>query len=158
MTTTNAPIGPRPKRGRPKKGALFVPSKEQHSLVQALAAVGLEQPAIAKYIGVGVSTLKRHFKTDLRDGYDRIHAAVAGKLVQKALGGNTACIFFLLTRRFHWREVQAHAILGKNGEPISFDQLDDKSIDQLLQSFRTALGDPEARVDTASPKAEDEDC
>ena len=127
-----------PKRGRPP----FIPTKEQRNYTRAMVACGMSQAEMATVFHINGQTLRKAFKAELKDGETVVMSAVKGKLVQKAMNGNNACMFFLLKTRGGWRETNNHQLLGKDGQPISFDSLSTESLDQVIFALRAALNAP----------------
>ena len=87
---------------RPK----FTPTVEQRKQVKALAAYGISQDEIAKYIDVAPKTLRKHFRRELELGIIDAKARIANKLYQIATtgNGNVAALIFLAKTRLGWRE------------------------------------------------------
>lgn len=135
---------PAKKKGRPP----FLATKEQRIVVTAMVAGGTEQKWVAEYLHINISTLKRHFKSELRNGVGVVGARLNATAIQKALSGDKTLLIFALKTRFGWSETNRHQFVGKDGNPISFDSLDDNSIDQLMSALRASLHADEARGDS----------
>jgi hypothetical protein len=114
-----------------------------------MVACGMSQAEMATVFHINAGTLRRAFKAELRDGETVVMSAVKGKLVQKAMNGDNACMFFLLKTRGGWRETNNHQLLGKDGQPISFDSLSPESLDQVIFALRAALNAPAGGGDEA---------
>lgn len=101
--------------GRPS----FEPTDAQRELVSALAACGVRQEIIARRIGIDAKTLRKTCRRELREGKQDACAIVAESLFRMATGtGRNACtaaIFWLKTQA-HWKETQAHALVGLDGQ------------------------------------------
>lgn len=128
----------RTKRGRPP----FIPTKEQRNFCRSLVATGHTQDEMATIFGVTRGTIRKAFKQELKDGRLRVFAHIKGRLVQKAMNGDNASMFFLLKTQDGWRETSNHQLLGKDGKPISFDSLAPDALDQVIAALRAALNAP----------------
>ena len=86
-----------------------------------LRATGVPPAEIATQIGVSERSLRRHFAAEMAHGKASIVARVSVTLVQKALKGDNACMFFYL--RAHggaaWNAPQKHEHAGPDGQPLS---------------------------------------
>lgn len=91
----------RPGPGRPA----FVPTNKQRRLVQVLHAHGIGFRTIARNLdtedrepprGISVQTLRKHFKTELRDAHEQIKSAMVAALVRAGTGGNVNAIKYWL--------------------------------------------------------------
>jgi DNA-binding XRE family transcriptional regulator len=131
-------VARKPKRGRPP----FIPTKEQRNYARAMVACGMTQDEMATVFHISPATLRKAFKTELKDGETVVMAAVKGKLVQKAMNGDNGRMFFLLKTRGGFRETNNHQLLGKDGQPISFDSLAPEALDQVIFALRAALDAP----------------
>src|SRR5580692_8495739 len=125
----------RPKRGRPP----FIPTKEQRNYARAMVACGMSQAEMATVLHINGGTLRRAFKSELKDGETVVMSAVMGKLVQKAMNDDNACMFVILKTRGGWRETNNHQLLGRDGQPINFDSLSPESLDQVIFALRAAI-------------------
>lgn len=103
------------KPGRPT----FEPTKHQRAEVQALVAFGITEIDIAKYIGISVPTLRKHFVKELELGAVQANAAVAKRLFEKATkDGDTTCIIWWTKTRMGWSEKRRTELTGQEGGPI----------------------------------------
>jgi hypothetical protein len=82
----------------------FVPTDEQRQRVEILVSCDIPQHDIAKLLGIGESTLQRHFRTELDEGRMRIHAAIAEKITSMALRGDRTMAIFYSKARMGWRD------------------------------------------------------
>lgn len=81
------------------------PTDEQRAQVKALAAVGITQPEIARYIGIHDQTLRLHYRDELDLGVIEANAAVAKMLHRQAVKeGNTTAAIFWAKCRMGWKE------------------------------------------------------
>ncbi len=103
--------------GRPA----FVPNATDRGAVKALVGFGIQQPEIARHLGVSVPTLRKHFKDEIATGLTAANATVAGRLYALTGGKGreavTACIFWLKTRA-GWRETDVVEVTGPDGAPL----------------------------------------
>jgi hypothetical protein len=86
----------------------------QRRQVEAMAAYGVREDAIARVVGIDPKTLRKHYRDELDTGQVKATAKVAESLFRKATGEGpqsvTAAIFWLKTRG-GWRETpQDHRI------------------------------------------------
>jgi len=107
----------------------FIPTDEERKLVLALSGYGITREDIAKIVinpntgrPVTATTLRKHFRHELKTGHVTANAKVAESLYKQATSGKnvTASIFWLKTRA-RWKETQRHEHTGANGEPIAVD-------------------------------------
>ena len=82
------------------------PSAEQIAKIKLYAGLGMTQEQAAKLMGKSVNGFKNSeaAKEAFELGKAEIIAKIAGKLVQKALAGDSASIFFYLKTQAGWRE------------------------------------------------------
>jgi hypothetical protein len=121
------------KPGRPVgSGLTHLVTDEQRQLVRVLAANGISQRIIAANINIEVGVLKKYYRTELRDGLERVEAAMGASIVKAALAGNwNAARYWLLVngKDQRWRDAQKFlreeaeamaAINGEDGEVVHF--------------------------------------
>jgi hypothetical protein len=96
----NVPV----RRPRDQMLRTFSPTPSQRVMVAALAACNIPTDGIASYIRINDDTLRRYFRYELAEGYNRTEASLVGVLVVKALGGNMTALTMLLKCVFGWRE------------------------------------------------------
>ena len=96
----------------------FKPTDEQRRQVDAMAAYGVPEHAIARVLQIDGKTLRKYFREELDTAHIKANSAVAQSLYQKAIGNGpqsvTACIFWCKTR-MGWREPATvfEQVLGK---------------------------------------------
>ncbi len=127
------------------------PTKEQRTMVETMAAVGVPSSDIARVVGVDAKTLRKHYRDELDLGMVKANAKVAGSLFKKATGDGpqsvTAAIFWAKTR-MGWRETVVNEHTGPKGGPILTADLTKATDDQLaalealLGPLAAASGDP----------------
>jgi hypothetical protein len=105
--------------------------------VEAMAAYGIPEDAIAKVLGITVIDLRERYSDQLDTASTKANSRVAENLYRKATGEGreavVAAIFWLKTRA-GWRETNNHEISGRNDEPLTiqivrFADLPDQPID-----------------------------
>src|SRR5206468_5472471 len=121
--------------GRPE----YEPSAESRMIVRALAANGCTHRQIANYIHISPTTLRKHYKAELRDGFDTIYAGITGKLVQKALAGHPGSIFFWLERKGGWRRTDRTEVSGPDGKPVEFHNIPNDGLAQVIAALRASI-------------------
>ena len=82
-----------------------MPTDKSRAEVGALVSFGVTQEDIARFIGVCVDTLAKHYRHELDTALIKANAMVANKLFRKATEDDdlSAMIFWLKTRA-KWRE------------------------------------------------------
>ncbi|WP_298800139.1 hypothetical protein [uncultured Devosia sp.] len=136
-------------RGRPR----FEPTDKQRGIVEALAALGMNQTVIAGYpdIQIDEKTLREYFRTELDYGLTKLLAGAVNQLGRMALGapaifdekGNKirdevrpelGAICFLLKTKgkaLGFSERIEHT--GKDGDPISHNHTVIDEVDELIR-------------------------
>jgi len=117
---------PRPKRGRPKgrKDAMkfskrgrpgHEPNEVTRQTVLMHVAVGTTVTDIAKLLGIGLKTLKKHYKEELNFGRSKANASVAGKLFDRAMNGDVTAQIFWLKAQANWSDKQQVEFSSEDG-------------------------------------------
>jgi len=117
---------PRPKAGRPKgrkDSRKFTkrgrpghePNEVTRQTVLMHVAVGTTTTDIAKLLGIGLPTLKRHYKEELNFGKSKANASVAGKLFDKAMHGDVTAQIFWLKAQANWSDKQQVEFSSEDG-------------------------------------------
>jgi len=89
---------------RAEQGKQYEPTEQARHMVKKMTAFGIPMKNVADIIGVGVSSLQKHFKAELETGHTEANFLVANTLFQMAMNGNTtACIFWMKTR-LGWKD------------------------------------------------------
>jgi hypothetical protein len=66
----------------------FTPTPEQRKLVRSLAAMGVPQQGICIVVGLrSPKTLRKHFRSELSNGFTEAYAAVARTAYEMAISG-----------------------------------------------------------------------
>jgi len=100
----------------------FVPTEEQKRMVEAMAACGVPQTAIAFVVQINERTMRKYFRDELDNGTHKANARVAQFLYTGILGSATqepfkseslraACAMFWLKTRAGWKETISHEIV-----------------------------------------------
>lgn len=106
--------------------------------VETLAAV-LTAAQTADYFGIGRTTFYRLMEREpeiekrYKRGKARAVGAIAQGLIQKARGGDTACMIFYLKTQAGWRETARLEHSGPEGEPVAVNS--STSATDKLQAF-----------------------
>lgn len=125
------PVIPVP--ARPVGRRKFVVTEKDKNHVTVLVAVGTEQNAIASILGISPKTLRKHFAYELANAYALVRADIAGKLIQKARGGDVfAQIFYMKTHGWSERIVVADGGV----EELDLTKLSDGEIAARLARLR----------------------
>lgn len=69
-----------------------------------LASKGTPQEDIARLLGMDAKTLRKVYCGELRQGMGMSNQAVAGKLFERCMAGDTACLIFWAKTRMGWSE------------------------------------------------------
>lgn len=103
------------------------PSTEEISKIRLYAGLGSTQEQIAAMIGKSVDTImsRESAKEAYEIGKAETIAKVAGKLVRKALDGDTASAIFYLKTQAGWKEKTAIEHSGNIGIGAALDTLGD---------------------------------
>ncbi len=114
---------------RAEQGKQYEPTEQARHMVKKMTAFGIPMKNVADVIGVGVSSLQKHFKDELATGHTEANFMVANTLFQMAINGNvTACIFWMKTR-LGWKDESpsdrgdaGKRVLPRDSPPHEFDQ------------------------------------
>jgi len=86
------------------KKILHQPTDNTRGAVQAMIATGNTRRGIAAYLRIAESTLRKHYKEELKIGQEVVTATISGILVQEALKGKPWAVCFFLKTQAGWRE------------------------------------------------------
>lgn len=114
--------------------------KRRAQTVKIMASTKSQVSAMAEILGISVLELRRKYRKELNSGHDYVYAAVSMKLVSSAIGGDIRAILAWLRQYGGWQEVSRRELTGKNGEPISFRNLDSSSILAVIEALGKAGG------------------
>lgn len=111
---------PRPAWDRGQGRKAFAPTQTDRRLVRVLRSVGVPPGEIAREVGIGERTLRKHFPAEMALGKAAIVALIGAQVVRKALAGDNAMMVFYL--RNHggpgWQGQQRHEHAGPDGAPL----------------------------------------
>lgn len=115
----------------------YEPTDEDRLNVRVWAKIA-SQELIANQLGIGVKTLRQHFRKELDAGKFEAVATVGGKLLQKALGGNLTAMIFYLRTQGKWNTRIEHT--GADGGPIETRQVDlSEALDGITEEQLAAI-------------------
>lgn len=106
--------------------------------VRMMSSTRTSLPAMAELMGLTVPQLKRQYKAELKSGHDYVYAAISTKLVSSAFGGDMRAILAWLRQYGGWQEISRREITGKNGEPISFRNLDAAALASVIEALSSS--------------------
>jgi hypothetical protein len=138
-----APVARSPESPSPPKPggleAIRIHEKRKTSQqVKMMASTKVTHKAMAEMLGISVPQLKKEYANELSGGHEFVYAAVSLRLVNAAMGGEFRAMYSWLRQFGGWTDVSRREITGKNGEPISFKNLDDNSLVAILNALKTA--------------------
>lgn len=111
--------------GRPP----FEPTDAQRTAVMTLAACGTRHEIIARHVGVDPKTLRRHFRSELREGRKDANALVARTLFAAAIRGSLTAIIWWEKTRAGMRETTHLEHSGPGGKALEPPRLGISFID-----------------------------
>lgn len=119
--------------------------------VKMMASTNTTQKAMANLLGITIPQLRKEYAKELADGKEFVYAAVSLRLVNAAMGGEFRAMYSWLRQHGGWTDVARREITGKDGGPISFRNLDDNSLAQVLNALKASgnVGRGASRVDSA---------
>jgi hypothetical protein len=93
------------------------PTEEEIAKIKLYSGLGSTQEQVAVMVGKSVDTLSRNdaARKALDEGKAETIAKVAGSLVRKALGGDTASAIFYLKTQAGWREKSDLNLMSEDG-------------------------------------------
>lgn len=106
---------PKRKQGRPA----HAPTPELRQRVEGYVSCGVTHEQIRKLLNISRPSLEKHYRTELDLGAAVANGRIAGKLYEKALSGDSACMFFWLKTRARWQEVPRYEHAGGPDKPIA---------------------------------------
>ncbi|MDU8945938.1 hypothetical protein [Ovoidimarina sediminis] len=118
-----------------------IPTDEQRHIVEVLVAGGTPKTTIAKAMGIGMNTLRRHYKNELESGLELANAKVVRRLFRLIEQGSTPATIFWLKTRAGWKEGQTVEIEQKQDQqPYDFSKLSDQERADLRIKLETVVG------------------
>lgn len=106
---------PERKQGRPA----HAPTPELRQRVETYVACGVTHEQISRLLNISRPSLEKHYRAELDNGAAVANGRIAGKLYEKALSGDSACMFFWLKTRARWQEVQRYEHAGDPDRPVA---------------------------------------
>lgn len=103
--------------------------------VKALVATQTPLKAIADMVGCSVTTLRKKYASELKNGHDYVYARVSLGMVNDAFKGDIRAKMAWLRQFGGWQEIIRRELTGKNGEPISIRSLDSDSLVQIVKAL-----------------------
>ena len=111
------------------------PDTASRKQVEALAGYGVPETEIAEVIGIDPKTLRKHYRSELRQGHIKANSRVAESLYRKATSEGaqsvTGAIFWLKTRA-GWRESVSHEVSGPEGAPIEIADCSNRELAKAI--------------------------
>lgn len=80
-------------------GYAWEPTKEQRETAKFLFGCGATQQQVALHLGVSIDSCRTHLRSEFEWGTELANLALHGKLYEKAMKGDTACLIFLAKNR-----------------------------------------------------------
>ncbi len=105
--------------------------------VRMMASTKTNVKAIAEMMGITTYQLKRSYAKELRDGHDYVYAAMSQKLVASGMSGDVRSMLAWLRQFGGWQEITRKEVTGKDGAPISFQNLDTSALNSVLEALST---------------------
>lgn len=109
--------------------------KARANKVKMMASTETPLKAMAELLDMSVSDLKRLHAADIKRGHDYVYAVISLRLVNAAFAGDARSMHAWMRQYGNWTEVTRRELTGKDGAPISFRQLDDTSLTQIIASL-----------------------
>ena len=100
--------------GRPP----YFKTDEDAKTVEALAIAGVKQSLIADIVKISEPTLRKNFRRELDTSKARANAIISQALFKKAKDGNVVAQIFWLKTQAGWKEKNALALTGKDGDKL----------------------------------------
>lgn len=85
-------------------GKLYEPNKDDRLKVVQMFETGATTEQVAQVLDISVSTVRKHFKKEIRLGKLTANTAVAGALYKNAMKGNVAAQIFWCKAQMGWRD------------------------------------------------------
>lgn len=74
------------------------------SEIQGLRAQGVSVKDVCSLIGISERSARKLYQNELEKGKSQANAAIAGKIFEMAMQGNTACLLFWAKCQMGWQE------------------------------------------------------
>jgi len=125
------PIPPRPVYSRTTDDV----ARGRRESVQMMASTKTTLKAMAQIMGISVPELKKQYAAELKNGPDYVYGFISLKLVTAAGKGDMRAMLAYLRQFGGWQEITRREITGKNGEPISFRNLDSSALASVIEAL-----------------------
>lgn len=102
-----------------------------------MASTKTSLKAMAEILGITVSDIRRDYRVELNSGHDYVYALISMKLVNAAVGGDVRSMLAWMRQFGGWQEITRRELTGKDGEPISFRNLDSSSLAAVITALQT---------------------
>tara|TARA_R110002049_G_scaffold137350_2_gene297356 strand:- start:38669 stop:39010 length:342 start_codon:yes stop_codon:yes gene_type:complete len=110
-------------------------------MVEVLVAGGTPNTTIAKAMGIGMNTLRRHYKDELECGLELANSKVVRRLFRLIEQGSTPATIFWLKTRAGWKEGQTIEIEKKeDARQYDFSHLTTEEKNALRSTLEKAVG------------------
>jgi hypothetical protein len=109
--------------------------RKRNLQVKMMASTKTQISAMADVLGISVFELRRKYRKEMNNGHDYVYAQVSMRLVNSALGGDIRAMLAWLRQYGGWQEISRRELTGKNGEPITFRNLDSTSILAVIEAL-----------------------
>ncbi len=116
-----------------------IPTDEQRHLVEVLVAGGTPKTTIARAMGIGMNTLRRHYKVELECGLELANAKVVRRLFRLIEQGSTPATIFWLKARAGWKEGQILEVKQKTEVAYDYSKLTEQERIDLRISLEKAV-------------------
>lgn len=131
--------------------------------VRMMASTNTSLKAMGDLLGMSVAELRQRFAKELKSGHDYVYAAISVKVVAAAIGGDVRSQLAWLRQFGGWQEITRREVTGKNGEPISFRNLDAAALASVIEALgaqstpRRGAGRNASQIDLAAADVVDMD-
>jgi len=110
-------------------------------LLDLMHANGISHRIIAKAVGIDVKTLRKWYRTELRDAHEEVEAMMGAALISAANKGAWGAAKYWLTVNgaARWRVPERHLIGGDPDSPpvrVDVDQMTEAEIAEELDAIR----------------------
>jgi hypothetical protein len=137
--------------------------RDRAGSVQMMASTKTSLKAMAQILGITVPELKKQYAAELKNGPDYVYGVISLRLVQAAGKGDMRAMLAYLRQFGGWQEITRREITGKNGEPITFRNLDSSALASVIEALTAqgnagrGAGRAAAQIDLAATDVDDLD-
>ena len=132
-----------PKGGRPP----HQPTDKQRGEVSAYARVGYPYEQIARFMGIAVETLRKHYIDELETSKGKAGAQVLNNLYRQATKDDFRAIpaaQFIARTQYGWNEKNELALTGPGGGPVMIGRIVREIIDPTNPNSESISPAPKA--------------